>query len=166
VGRELLQSADAALAELVDEAAVSEDAVHLGRRIWSRGRAHNWVHRGPLPPKSRRYVASGSGHLVRRRVMLMAVIGPFHRFGGSARFGSSSRYEPALHWMDWASVESEHECWLGACRIAGMGGASEEVRRRIESSVSWRRTQQFTQGRAIPPGTRMDAVPVRPLCFG
>jgi hypothetical protein len=25
-------------------------------------------------------VASGSGHLVRRRVMLMAVIGPFHRF--------------------------------------------------------------------------------------
>jgi hypothetical protein len=42
---------------------------------------------------------------------------------------------------------------------------SEEVRRRIESSVSWRRTQQFTQGRAIPPGTRMDAAPVRPCAL-
>jgi hypothetical protein len=65
-----------------------------------------------------------------------------------------------------AFTVSSHECWLGVCGIAGMGEPSEKVRRRIESSVSWQRTQQCTQGRAIAPGTRMDAVPVRPLCFG
>ena len=50
--------------------------------------------------------------------------------------------------------------------LRGWVEPSEKVRRRIESSVSWRRTQQCTQGRAIAPGMRMDAVPVRPLCFG
>jgi hypothetical protein len=28
-------------------------------------------------------------------------------------------------WMDWGSVESSNECWLCACRLAGLGGGPQ-----------------------------------------
>ena len=55
--------------------------------------------------------------------------------------------------MDWASVESSHECWLGACRIAGLGGgqrAGQET-----ASCCSRQRSRAAVGEVSPAGQRM-----------